>query len=153
MDSNLEFRPEAFVEFLNYNDCGELRPNRDSCFQLRDMSCAWVRRFFDMPVGHNVIYDNMVGKSFIERCANVWHSVSLIKSSNRINSVYLGEERLDIDIPREITLADDKVVVPQRFTLRRLFGDGNEAVGLNYMSDKKQLAYENGIWKFAKISR
>lgn len=144
-----KFRPEAFVEFLNWNLVGELMPRGGKCFQLRGDSFRRVRKVLGMADKYGVVYDNMVGERFIERCADIWHSVGLIKSSNRVDAVYLGEERMKVDVPREIHLADDKVVVPQRFVLRRLFGDGQEAVGLVYEGGDRQLAYENGIWKFA----
>ena len=114
-----KFRPEAFVEFLNWNLVGELMPRGGKCFQLRGDSFRRVRKVLGMADKYGVVYDNMVGERFIERCADIWHSVGLIKSSNRVDAVYLGEERMKVDVPREIHLADDKVVVPQRFVLRR----------------------------------
>lgn len=139
MDNGFKFGPEAFVEFLNSS------ASRDSCFQLRDM----VGNVFRRAVKYEVVRDDMVGKRFIERCAKIWHSVGLVKMGDKRNKVYYGDERLEVYIPREIILSDDKLVVPQRFVLRRLFGDGQEAVGLNYKRGLRQLGYENGIWKFA----
>jgi hypothetical protein len=134
-------RAEGFVEFLNKSD---LRGG----FMLDGPKCPLARRVFNMPSKYSVVYDSMFGKRFIGRYANIWHSVGLIKSSNRINSVYLGDERMEIDIPRGIGLTGGDSIVPQRFILRRLFGDGKEAIGFLDIKGKRQLDYENGIWRF-----
>ena len=135
-----KFRPEAFVEFLN-DDCGG--------FRLDDIFCNRLRSFLGMSDKYRVLYDCMVGEKFIERCADIWHSVGLVKMGDERERVYYGEELMKIDILRDVGLANGKVINPQRFFLRRLFREGNEAVGLNYIKGERQLDYENGFWKFA----
>ena len=141
-------RAEAFVEFLNWNLSEKLRPTRSAHFELRDVpKSGWGKS--RKPDRYDLVFDNMTPGIPEDVCADVWHSVGSVVFHSAHGNVFYTEERLEIDVPGKINLADDKVVVPQRFALRHLFGEGKSAVGLAYMSGERQMAYENGIWRFA----
>jgi hypothetical protein len=154
MSRELTLRPEAFVEFLNLNLSGELRPVGVPYFELRDRAWRGTRGRLGMSARYKVVYDNMnnplqaVTGGRIERHADIWHSVGLVEMGNRYGSSVYNEERLTINVSDEIYLPDNRMIGCGEIILRRLFNEEEEAVGLIAGSDGG-LAYEDGIWRFA----